>query len=107
MLLNPMLCSWSRARIQLAINTGLGLVIALVGVYGTHRQSRMILISTAAMALFMIQMVNSQMVSAFCRGQGVTGERWHSRWPDAPADAIFHHQGRLSSHLLPVAFHRM
>jgi len=53
MLLNPMLCSWSRARIQLAINTGLGLVIALVGVYGTHRQSRMILISTAAMALFM------------------------------------------------------
>ena len=58
-------------------------------------------------ALHVIQMVNSQMVSAFCRGQGVTGERWHSRWPDAPADAIFHHQGRLSSHLLPVAFHRM
>ena len=57
--------SWQAGRDSVAISGGLALVVAFVGVYGTHRQSRMILISCAVTALVMVQMVNSQQVSAF------------------------------------------
>ena len=61
--------SWAIGRNHLAISGGLALVVALVGIYGTHRQSRIILISCAVMALVMIQLVNSQQVSAFVVGR--------------------------------------
>ena len=57
--------SWRAGRDALAISGGLVLVVALLGIYGTHKQSRMILISCAVTALVMVQMVNSQQVSAF------------------------------------------